>query len=109
MQNTRFNQLIDGSLAQLNIWFSNPWRRFSAIALSFALGFFVGAAASLIAGQIASWDVVAAALLVVLVELISRLAYSGKQSLNSFILNLLNAFKIGAIYSLFVEAFKLGS
>jgi len=110
MQETRLNRLFDRTVEGVGSWLRNPWRRFSVLLISLLLGNFFGTAVSTIAGQAAEWDIVVAAMLVVLTELVSRLTYRAPAKTGrSLLLQILNAFKIGLIYSLFVEAFKLGS
>ncbi|MBD2664628.1 hypothetical protein B6N60_01976 [Richelia sinica FACHB-800] len=110
MQNTRLNNLLDTAARSLSQWFVNPWRRFSLLLISFLFGFFLGSAVSTTAGQKAELDIFAAAFLVLLTEITSRLFYSrsffAKQALW---VEALNYLKVGFIYSLFLEAFKLGS
>ncbi len=78
--------------------------------ITLLFGNFLGTAISTIAGQSANWDIVAAAWLIFLTELVNRFVYSGNQpAVLSLWVDLLNALKIGVIYNLFVEAFKLGS
>ncbi|PZV18402.1 MAG: hypothetical protein DCF22_02155 [Leptolyngbya sp.] len=110
MQNTRISTLVDNILSGLGSFFLNPWRRFSLLLISLLLGNFLGTAVSTISGQKADLDIVAAALLVAVTEAISRLAYSTPSATaRSLPVQVLNATKIGLTYSLFVEAFKLGS
>jgi Protein of unknown function (DUF565) len=111
MQNTRLNNLVNSATTQVRTWLSNPWRRLSAIALSFLFGTFLGTAISTTAGQAADWDIIAAAVLIVFTEFISLLFYriNQKGQERSLWLDILNTLKIGLTYSLFVEAFKLGS
>jgi Protein of unknown function (DUF565) len=117
MQNTRLNTLFDVVGDRLNQWVRNPWRRISLIILSLLLGNFLATAFSTIAGQTADLDVVAAMFLVLLTEAISwitygsRLAKSGSATVKQRALwsEILNGLKLGMIYGLFVEAFKLGS
>jgi hypothetical protein len=110
MQNTRLNNLLDTVAAALSQWFMNPWRRFSLLLISWLLGFFLGSAVSTTAGQKAELDIVVAAFLVILTEVASRIFYSrsffARQSLW---IETLNYLKVGFIYSLFLEALKLGS
>jgi Protein of unknown function (DUF565) len=110
MQNTRLNNLFDAIARSLGQWFLNPWRRLSLLLISFLFGFFLGSAVSTTAGQKAEIDIFIAAFLVLLTEITSRIFYSrsffAKRELWVDALNLL---KIGFTYSLFVEAFKLGS
>ncbi|MGQ4650512.1 DUF565 domain-containing protein [Lyngbya aestuarii] len=118
MQNTRLNNLFDFILAQLRLWFANPWRRVSLILISLLLGIFLGTAISTTAGQTADWDVVAAGILILFTETVSRVVYGGARrrtpsaeglSKSSLLSESVNALKIGLTYSMFLEAFKLGS
>lgn len=110
MQNTRINRFIDVIGEQLRRWLANPWRRISLLLISLLFGTFLGSAISTIAGQSADWDIFAAGLLVLLTELVNRLVYGASPQVARFLwVDLLNALKIGLTYSLFVEAFKLGS
>jgi hypothetical protein len=110
MQNTRINRLIDVLSERFRGWLSNPWRRISLLLISLLFGTFLGTAISTIAGQSADWDIIAAALLVLLTEFASWLVYGGLRPVaRSFWVEMLNALKIGVTYNLFVEAFKLGS
>jgi hypothetical protein len=110
MQNTRLNGLLGAIALQWSRWFFNPWRRLSLLVISLLLGFFLGSAVSTTAGQAADWDIIAAAILVALSEVIDRIYYSRiRQTRRPLWVESLNALKIGLTYSLFVEAFKLGS
>ncbi|VEP11512.1 Ycf20-like protein [Hyella patelloides LEGE 07179] len=114
MQRTRLNTLVTSVVEQLELLFINPWRRIALSLISILMGFFMGSAIVTTAGQDAVWDVPAAAILFAFIELISRFVYGYRSK--SIIkvrfplwLNTLNLFKIGVTYSLFLEAFKLGS
>lgn len=109
MQNTRLNNLFDALTRRLGQWLTNPWRRLSLIIISFLFGFFLGTAVSTTAGQKAELDIVVAGFLVTITEVISRIFYSRRILINSIWLESLNILKVGFIYSLFIEAFKLGS
>jgi Protein of unknown function (DUF565) len=109
MQNTRLNNLFDALTGRLEQWLTNPWRRVSLIIISFLFGFFLGTAVSTTAGQRAELDIVVAGFLVVITEVISRIFYSRRIAVGSIGIECLNILKIGFIYSLFIEAFKLGS
>lgn len=110
MQNTRLNTLFDATANQLGNWLRNPWRRFSVLLISLLLGNFLGTAIATISGQEAELDVVISAILVAITELISRITYRSKpETARSLVIEVPNALKLGLIYSLFVEAFKLGS
>lgn len=76
--------------------------------ISLLLGFLIATILSTIPGQTGDWDIIAASILVTSNETISRIVYR-KNSNKYFILTIINDIKIGIIYGLFVDAFKLGS
>ncbi|MEL6496596.1 MAG: DUF565 domain-containing protein [Cyanobacteria bacterium J06623_7] len=115
MQRTRLNSIVSITGDRLELLFSNPWRRISLSIISILLGFFMGSAIITTAGQDAVWDIPAAAVLFGCTEFISMFVYRRRGEKNkpvqrrSLYIDVLNLFKIGLIYSLFLEAFKLGS
>jgi ABC-type thiamin/hydroxymethylpyrimidine transport system permease subunit len=124
MQNTRLNTLVEVSLQRLTAWLRNPWRRISMLIISLLFGNFLASAVSTIAGQRAEPDILAAAIVVGVAEVISWLTYANRpRSLKanqpganqpganqrSFLTEALNGVKLGLLYGLFVQAFTLGS
>lgn len=115
MQRTRLSTITDAAIERVESFFSNPWRRISLIAIALLFGFFFGSAVSTTSGQTASWDIIVAAFLLLFTEVISRWVYRRRQPQPTAVnrpsigKDLLNYFKIGMIYSLYLEAFKLGS
>ncbi|MCT7948547.1 DUF565 domain-containing protein [Ancylothrix sp. C2] len=110
MQNTRFSTLLDTTSRQIGRWLSNPWRRLSLLIISLLFGYFFASAISTVAGQQANLDISVAAFLLVFTEATSRFVYgAGRRVSQSLFFQMLNTLKIGMTYSLFVEAFKLGS
>ncbi|WP_349262819.1 DUF565 domain-containing protein [Allocoleopsis sp.] len=118
MQNTRLNNLINGVLAGFGRWFANPWRHLSLVLISLLLGTFLGSAIPATAGQTARLDVVGAGVLIIFTEIISWFVYGRNRQRGqstegsrgrSLLAEVLNALKIGLTYSMFIEAFKLGS
>lgn len=117
MQNTRLNRLVDGLLDESGRWIQNPWRRTSLLIISLLFGNFLATALSTVSGQRAEWDVAIAAILTALTELSNWFVYginrpvqvdaAGRRT--RFSTEFLNALKIGLVYGLFLEAFKLGS
>ncbi|MEM9007757.1 MAG: DUF565 domain-containing protein [Cyanobacteria bacterium P01_F01_bin.86] len=114
MQRTRLTTLIETTTNRFSRWVFNPWRRLSLVIIGLLFGNFLAISISAIAGQAAELDVVISAILLAAVEFISWLVYrrpsqQRAEQQNSLFLEVLNALKIGMIYGLFVEAFKLGS
>lgn len=84
--------------------------------LSLLIGFFISTALSTIPAQTGDWGIIAAAIIVTNQELISKITYQRKANSNyksiltiDFFFKYCNSIKIGIIYGLFVDAFKLGS
>ncbi len=121
MQRTRLSTLTATTARRLSQWAFNPWRRLSVVIISLLFGHFLGNAIAATAGQAARWDITLSALLLIMVELINWLYYRRPRLLQrptlaedvptqrTLVTELLNALKLGLTYSLFVEAFKLGS
>ncbi len=108
MQNTRLNNIFNIFGTRFNNFFANPWRKISLVLISLLLGVFLGSAIPTTAGQAASWDVVVAGVLLIFTEAVNYFAYNRNRR-NILVYDALKAFKIGLVYSLFLEAFKLGS
>lgn len=112
MQRTRLNTLFETTSRQLSRWLFNPWRRLSVLLICLLGGNFFGVAIASVSGQAAEQDIVVAAMLVATAELISRIVYSRRPATDAptpLGYDAVNAVKVGLMYALFVEAFKLGS
>ena len=121
MQNTRLNTLVDRLGKQFIIWVENPWRRLSLIIISLLFGNFLASAIATTTGQRTELDAIASLVTLTVIESISWLTYGttfGRRKLddpNAILgkrplwIALLNSLKLGLIYGLFIEAFKLGS
>jgi hypothetical protein len=117
MQNTRLNNLVDLILERGNQWLQNPWRRTSLVVISLLFGNFFATAISTVSGQKAEWDIVVSLVLVIFTEGTSWIVYRNRPvriepvriPQRTLFLEMLNAFKLGLVYGMFVEAFKIGS
>jgi hypothetical protein len=113
MQNTRLNLLFSNLSGQVRQFFINPWRKITSLLISLFLGIFMGITIVTSAGQEGRLDIVVAALLLILTEAISWFVYrqiSGQNNGNtSGLIEVINTFKIGLVYSLYIQAFILGS
>jgi len=73
------------------------------------MGFFISSILSTIPAQTGDWGIISAAIIVTFNETLSKLIYGRKVYKNIILINLINQIRIGIIYGLFVDAFKLGS
>jgi Protein of unknown function (DUF565) len=121
MQNTRLNTLFDRLEKQFVRWAENPWRRLSLIIINLLFGNFLSSAIATTTGQKTELDAIVGLVTLTIVESISWLTYGtslGRRQIaepNAIIgkrplwIALLNSLKLGLVYGLFIEAFKLGS
>lgn len=103
-QSTRLHQRFGELPADLEIWAGNPWRRLSLYIIFPLSGFLLGSAITAVAGVLGQLDPVAALLVVIGTEFTIR-ARSDRWS--SLLRQLLTLGRIGFLYGLFVEGFKL--
>jgi hypothetical protein len=112
MQNTRLSLLFSNLSNQVRQFFINPWRKITSLLISLLLGIFMGIAIVTSAGQNGRLDIIVAALVLILTEVISWFVYRQTATDNgqrSGLTEVINTFKIGLVYSLYIQAFVLGS
>tara|TARA_B100000131_G_C18082911_1_gene598923 strand:+ start:459 stop:800 length:342 start_codon:yes stop_codon:yes gene_type:complete len=107
-QSTGLNQNFANVLIRLELWVENPWRRYSLLLILFFGGFVIGTSLGMINGVLALMDNIGAFFVVALIEIMIRLR--SKISFNKkyhFLLQVIDSTRIGLIYGLFMEGFKL--
>ena len=87
--------------------------------ISFFTGFFLSGVLDTTLGEFQEWAIVGAALIVSSLEIVTKIFYYTNSKIHKkkfnkkysiiVILNVLQFFKVGIIYGLIVDAFKLGS
>jgi len=103
-QSTRLQRSFGGLVQQLETWAANPWRRLSVLSIAALFGFLVGSAITSVAGVLGQMDPVGALIIVLGTEVTVRLRRAGSPTL---VEQVLNVSRIGLLYGLFLEAFKL--
>ena len=103
-QSTRLQRSFGGLVQQLETWAGNPWRRLSVLCIAALFGFLVGSAITSVAGVLGQMDPVGALIVVFGTETTVRLRRAGSPTL---VEQVLNVSRIGLLYGLFLEAFKL--
>ena len=110
MQRTRINLLFNLAISKITVFLANPWRNLSLLFIALLFGFFIASAVASIVGQRADWDITVAFFCVIFVEIASIIIYRRRQKDEKIIgLDILNSFKMGFTYGLFLEAMKLNS
>ena len=103
-QTTRLQRSFGNLAHKLEAWAENPWRRLSAISIAALFGFFTGSAITSVAGVLGQIDPIGALIVVVGTELTVQVRNNGPATLLNQVLNMS---RIGLLYGLFLEAFKL--
>ncbi|MCT0229889.1 DUF565 domain-containing protein [Synechococcus sp. CS-1324] len=108
LQQTRLQRQVGQAGQRLERWAANPWRRFSLQLIILLSGFFFGGAIGMLTGAMGYLDPLAALLCVVPIELSVR---SRRQLLlqsgDRLLLQLIDAARVGWLYGLLLEGFKL--
>lgn len=99
--------LRDDLANDLEVFFSKPTRLLSTSAIALLGGIFAATSAATIIGSVADWDPLAAAVLLIWTEAFTKYYYYLEK--RSRFLQIINAFKIGLIYGMILDAFKLST
>ncbi len=108
LQDTSLQRNFLGWQDQLEIWSVNPWRRYSLLLIILLSFFFLGTSVGTINGVLALMDPVGAFLAVVILELMVRVRRNWPlENRKSILLSILDVARIGFLYGLLMEGFKL--
>ena len=121
---TRLERYLDIQYQRLKKYIYYHWSNLTQATLIFFIGFFAASGIATLIGQTGDWDVLVSAIIVSFNEIINKWVY-GLQIKNNqslFFINInsrgstkipfknqINHFKLGLLYGLFIDAFKLGS
>jgi len=124
---TRLERYLDLQYERFKIYILYQWSNLTQSTVIFFIGFFSASGIATLIGQTGDWDVLVSAIIVSLNEIISKWVYGLRVQKNQSILlfnmnisipikstnfpikNQINQFKLGLLYGLFIDAFKLGS
>lgn len=107
-QQTRFQRRVAAAGAALERWAANPWRRVSLLLIVLLGSFVIGGGLGAITGALSEIDQIPALVCVVLLEVAVRLRRSLlRRSGDRLGLQLLDTGRIGLLYGLTMDAFKL--
>ncbi len=108
VQNTRLHRNVALSVKRLESWADNPWRRSSLLLIFLLVGFFLGSSVGMINGALALMDPVGAFITVLFLEIMVRFRRQWPLSGSpAFTRQLLDNGRIGLLYGLLMEGFKL--
>ena len=108
LQSTRLQTHVGEANSRLERWITNPWRKLSLQLIALLIGFLIGSVITSVAGVLGQMDPVVALIVVMGCELTVRVRRSWtKRGPVPVVLHLLDLSRIGFLYGLFLEAFKL--
>nr|YP_009396981.1 hypothetical protein [Spyridia filamentosa]ARW66167.1 hypothetical protein [Spyridia filamentosa] len=82
---------------------------FSSKIIGLLIGFFIASILSTIPAQTGDWGIIGGSIIVAINEILSKIKYQHQIIYCKYLIDLMNFIKIGIIYGIFVDAFKLGS
>ena len=108
-QSTGFSRNIVNIISRLDLWVANPWRKYSLLIIIFFFAFSVGSSIGMINGALALMDPVGAFFTVVLIEFFVRFRRLEikRNEVRSISRSIMDSFRMGFVYGLFMEGFKL--
>ena len=106
-QRTRLRQVTGGSLHGLALWAANPWRQGSLLAVIFTASFLLGNGITTISGALNVFDPMAAVATMVLTEVLVRQRPRLQRQGNHLWLHLVDAFRVGFLYGVILDGFRL--
>jgi len=110
MQETRLNLLLDTLVNQIRSFLNNPWRKLSFIVIGWLSGYMASDLISTSLAQAGRWDVPIATSYLLFTEITSIIVYGRTQNKNKVAWTyLLNSFKIGLAFGLYLSAMTLAS
>ncbi len=108
-QNTKLSLIQQKLASLLSDFIYGPWKLRSISLISLLLGYFIGNQVTVLFAEKAGQRTIVVLSMVLIVELMVRLRTASKTNrLPTYILAIDNL-RIGAVYALVLEAFKLGS
>ena len=109
IQNTKFSRFTNKLSISLGNSFIGPWKKRSLGLLSLLLGFYFGSNLTVLFQQTTNNRLLVVMSMILLIEIFVRLRSFYKKGNKPSILLISDNFRIGCIYSVVLEAFKLGS
>ena len=107
-QQTGFQERVAQARAALESWAANPWRRSSLLLIVLLISFSIGGAVGSITGTLAKLDPVGALICVAAIELAIRARGPLiRRDGDALVLQLLDMGRIGLLYGLLLDGFKL--
>mgnify|MGYP003953908951 CR=1 FL=1 len=107
-QSTNLHLSFGKGFERLEDWAVNPWRRYSLLLIILLIGFFLGSSIGTINGVLALMDPVGAFLTVLIMEIMVRMRRNWPYKKRNLIsLNIIDSSRIGFLYGLLLEGFKL--
>jgi len=107
-QTTSLDNNLLNFTKRLESWTKNPWRKYSFLIIIFLSAFFIGGSIGMINGVLALMDPIGAFFSVLLIEALVRIRrFDIKNKDTSIAYKIMDSFRMGFVYGLLMEGFKL--
>ena len=109
MHKTKFNSLLNRISALVEYFIFSSWKRRSTALLALLLGFYLGSSLTEFILTNLGERTLSAFFMVTIVELTVRIRNNFKQDKLPISIVILDNLRVGSVYAVVLEAFKLGS
>ena len=109
LQKTKFQSFLNNTIGSLSKSFIGPWKLRSLGLLSLLIGFYLGSNLTVYYLQKTGQRPLVVFFMVIIIELLIRLRSNVKNTTWPLLWLAIDNVRIGSIYSIVLEAFKLGS
>ncbi len=107
-QTTSLDKNLINLIKRIELWTKNPWRKYSLLIIIFLSAFFIGGSIGMINGVLALMDPIGAFFTVFLVEVLVRIRRLDNKNYDiSIAYKIMDSFRMGFVYGLLMEGFKL--
>ena len=108
LQQTRLERSLVQARRRVEAWAANPWRRLALLLLVLLSGFLLGGSIGTVVGAVDLFDQLAALVVVLLLEVAARSRGAlRRRAGDPLLLQLLDMARIGLLYGLLLDGFKL--
>jgi len=107
MQRTRLRQVTGRTFPSLELWAANPWRHVSLLAVVFTTAFLLGNSITTVAGSLNHLDPVVAGVTMALTEVLVRQRPRLQRQANRLWLHLADGLRLGFLYGVILDGYRL--
>ena len=108
-QNTNYTNFISNAFDFITRSFIGPWKTRSLGLIALLIGFYIGSNLTVFFFEKTDNRLLIVLIMTAIIEFIIRIRGQLKKKFNKYILIIIDNLRIGTVYAVVLEAFKLGS